>query len=168
MIVLITGQFSVQLGQTIAALTPSSYSAALFTPFLLITFSLFCGITVPPQKIPKFWTWIYRLNPLSYLVGGLIETELSGRSITCKPSELYQFDPPIGMTCFGYLQGWFETASGYLTDGNAASNCGYCPYQSGYDYISQLGLAWDNRWRDLGILSVYLGSTLVIYYACRL
>ncbi|KAH8665575.1 putative ABC transporter G family member 11 [Ilyonectria robusta] len=160
LIVLITSQFSVQLGQTIAALTPSSYIASLFTPFLLITFSLFCGVTVPPQNIPKFWTWIYRLNPLSYLVGGLIETELSGRSVTCKPSELYQFDPPTGMTCIEYLQGWLETASGYLVDGDSSSNCGYCPYNSGDDYISQFGLVWENRWRDLGILSIYLGSTL--------
>ncbi|KAH6871809.1 ABC-2 type transporter-domain-containing protein [Thelonectria olida] len=166
-IVLITSQFSVQLGQTIAAFTPSSYIAALFTPFILITFSLFCGVTVPPQNIPKFWVWIFRSNPVSYLVGGLIETELSGLEVICKLSELYRFDPPAGVTCFEYLQGWLETAPGYLANENATSNCGYCPYQFGDDFIAQFGLYWDNRWRDLGILSAYLESTLVIYYSCK-
>lgn len=41
--VLITEVFSVTLGQAVAALSPSIFVAALFNPFLLVIFSLFCG-----------------------------------------------------------------------------------------------------------------------------
>jgi ATP-binding cassette, subfamily G (WHITE), member 2, SNQ2 len=45
--VLITEIYSVTLGQAVAALSPSIIVAALFNPFLLVIFSLFCGVTIP-------------------------------------------------------------------------------------------------------------------------
>ena len=53
--ILITEFFSVTLGQTIAAITPSPFISALVNPFIVITFALFCGVTVPRPQIPGFW-----------------------------------------------------------------------------------------------------------------
>lgn len=164
LIIYITEQFSVVLGQAIAALTPSSYTASLLTPFLLIVFSLFCGVTIPPPNIPSFWKWLYHLNPLTYMVGGMIETELYDRPVRCKLSEFSIFEPPSGRTCWEYASSWLENSTGYLSNPNATAGCKYCPFTDVEAYAAQFDLLWDHRWRDLGILAVYVLSTLVILY----
>ena len=82
-LVLITEVFSVTLGQAVAALSPSIFVAALFNPFLLVIFSLFCGksmgiaskgvgrplkteyrpaagVTIPQPNLNVFWRyWLY-------------------------------------------------------------------------------------------------------------
>ena len=59
--ILVTEFYSVTLGQAIAALSPSIFIAATANPFLLVMFSLFCGVTVPPPQLPQFWlSWMYR------------------------------------------------------------------------------------------------------------
>lgn len=55
-IILITELFSVTLGQMIASLTPNAFIAALLNPFIVIVFSLFCGVTIPKPSMPKFWS----------------------------------------------------------------------------------------------------------------
>ena len=73
LIILITELFSVTLGQMISACTPSSFIAILFNPFVIITFALFCGVTIPQPQIPKFWrAWLYQLDPFTRLVGGMV------------------------------------------------------------------------------------------------
>lgn len=73
LIILITELFSVTLGQMISACTPSSFIAMLFNPFVIITFALFCGVTIPQPQIPTFWRkWLYQLDPFTRLVGGMV------------------------------------------------------------------------------------------------
>jgi ABC-type multidrug transport system permease subunit len=62
--ILITEFLSVSLGQMLSALTPNTTFAILLNPFIIITFALFCGVTVPKPQIPKFWrVWLYELDP---------------------------------------------------------------------------------------------------------
>lgn len=71
--ILIVELFSVTLGQMISALTPSTFIAVLLNPFLIIVFALFCGVAVPKPQIPKFWrAWLYQLDPLTRLIGGMV------------------------------------------------------------------------------------------------
>ena len=73
LMILITELFSVTLGQMVAALTPSSFISMLVNPFLIITFALFCGVTIAKPQIPKFWrAWLYQLDPFTRLVGGMV------------------------------------------------------------------------------------------------
>ena len=73
LIILITELFSVTLGQMISACTPSSFIAMLLNPFVVITFALFCGVTIPQPQIPRFWrAWLYQLDPFTRLVGGMV------------------------------------------------------------------------------------------------
>jgi ATP-binding cassette, subfamily G (WHITE), member 2, SNQ2 len=51
----VTEFYSVTLGQAVAALSPSIFVASLTNPFLLILFSLFCGVTIPQPNMPFFW-----------------------------------------------------------------------------------------------------------------
>jgi ATP-binding cassette, subfamily G (WHITE), member 2, SNQ2 len=62
--VLITELFSVTLGQGLAALTPSLFVSSQLDPFLMITFSLFCGVTIPVPQMPKGYDFpSYRASP---------------------------------------------------------------------------------------------------------
>lgn len=77
LIILTAEVYSVTLGQMVAALSPTILVAALCTsshlthslhpsgtdrslaftvnPFLLVIFSLFCGVTIPKPQLPHFW-----------------------------------------------------------------------------------------------------------------
>ncbi|RDW71882.1 hypothetical protein BP5796_07916 [Coleophoma crateriformis] len=161
--VLITELFSVTLGQAVAALTPSPFISALLNPFIIITFALFCGVTIPKPQIPKFWrAWLYQLDPFTRLIGGMVVTELHDLPVVCKTSELSHFSAPSGQTCGEYMSNFFAAGgAGYLTS-NSTSDCSYCAYSVGDQFYTPLGFSFNNRWRDLGILIAFIGSNLII------
>ncbi|TGO89906.1 hypothetical protein BPOR_0088g00160 [Botrytis porri] len=163
--ILITELFSVTLGQMVAALTPSPYISALVNPFLIITFALFCGVTIPKPQIPKFWrAWLYQLDPFTRLIGGMVVTELQGREVKCTSSELNHFTAPAGQTCGKYMENYFSRGGfGYIVN-NATSACEYCAYKYGEQFYEPLALDFSNRWRDLGIFLAFIGSNLIILF----
>jgi ATP-binding cassette subfamily G (WHITE) protein 2 (SNQ2) len=164
-VVLITEYFSVTLGQMIAALTPTPFISALCNPFIMITFALFCGVTIPGPLIPKFWrSWLYELNPFTRLIGSMIVTELHGRPVVCTPEEFNTFTSPPGQNCGTYMAPFFDRGgAGYLKD-NLTSACEYCAYKIGDQFYAPLGYTFDHRWRDLGIFAAYIGSNLCILF----
>ncbi|KAE9377302.1 hypothetical protein N431DRAFT_436547 [Stipitochalara longipes BDJ] len=165
LMVLITELFSVTLGQMVAAITPSPFIAALLNPFIIITFALFCGVTIPKPQIPKFWrAWLYQLDPFTRLIGGMVVTELHGRTVTCTSKELQHFTAPSGQTCGDYMANFFERGGhGYIVN-NVTSACEYCAYKVGDQFYEGLGLSFGNRWRDLGILAAFVGSNLCLLF----
>lgn len=82
--ILITELFSVTLGQMVAALTPSSFISMLVNPFLIITFALFCGVTIAKPQIPRFWrAWLYQLDPFTRLIGGMVRSSVPFPASIC-------------------------------------------------------------------------------------
>ena len=80
LMILIVEVFSVTLGQMLSAITPSTNISARLNPPVLITFALFCGVTIPAPQMPAFWrAWLYQLDPFTRLVSGSVVTELHGR-----------------------------------------------------------------------------------------
>jgi ATP-binding cassette subfamily G (WHITE) protein 2 (SNQ2) len=165
LVVLVTELFSVTLGQAIAALTPSPRISNLLNPFIIITFALFCGVTIPEPQMPGFWrAWLYQLDPFTRLIGGMTVTELHGRTVTCLESELNHFTAPAGQTCGEYMRDFFGGGGlGYLVE-NATSACAYCAYRTGDQFYEALGFNFGNRWRDLGILTAFIGSNLLFLF----
>ncbi|USW51713.1 Putative AAA+ ATPase domain, CDR ABC transporter, ABC-2 type transporter, ABC-transporter [Septoria linicola] len=163
--ILITELFSVTLGQMVSALTPSTFIAVLLNPFLIIIFALFCGVTVPKPQIPGFWrSWLYELDPFTRLIAGLVSTELHNKPVVCTDAELNRFTAPEGQTCGDYMSNFFSAGGpGYIVD-NSTSNCGYCAYSVGDQFYEPLGISFDNRWRDLGILVAFIGSNLILLF----
>ncbi|KAL9019649.1 MAG: hypothetical protein Q9185_003114 [Variospora sp. 1 TL-2023] len=155
--ILLLELFSVTLGQTIAALTPSAFIALLLNPFITVVFALFCGVTVPPPQIPGFWrSWLYQLDPFTRLIGGMVVTELHDRAVVCTPGELNTFTSPAGTSCGDYMANFFaDGGPGYLVD-NATELCQYCAYKVGDEFSQPLGLDFENRWRDLGVFAAFV------------
>ncbi|KAJ1310587.1 hypothetical protein OPQ81_007316 [Rhizoctonia solani] len=166
---LVTEMFAVTLGQMIAALTPTVFIAGLLNPFILVTFSLFCGVMIPKASIPKFWrVWLYQLDPFTRLISGMVSTELHGLKITCTPLEFAVFQPPQGQTCLQWAGDFVNASVGYLDNPEATSNCRYCPYEYGDDFYSGLGISFDTRWRDFGIMIAFtVFNTIVTLIASR-
>ncbi|CAE6481280.1 unnamed protein product, partial [Rhizoctonia solani] len=166
---LVTEVFAVTLGQMIAALTPTVFIAGLLNPFILVTFSLFCGVMIPKDSIPKFWrVWLYQLDPFTRLISGMVSTELHGLKITCSPLEFAVFQPPQGQTCLQWAGDFVNASVGYLDNPDSITDCRYCPYEYGDDFYSGLGISFDTRWRDFGIMIAFtVFNTLVTLVASR-
>lgn len=167
--ILITEFFSVTLGQCLAALTPSLFISSQFDPFVVITFGMFCGVTIPAPRMPKFWhAWLYQLDPFTRLIGGMVTTALHDLPVHCTRSELNTFTAPEGQTCGEYMEGFFNAGGiGYIVD-NMTSNCEYCAYSVGDEYYSTLGMSFDHRWRDLGIyIAFFVSNVIILISACR-
>lgn len=165
LMVLITEIFSVTLGQMVAALTPTPLFSALLNPFIMITFALFCGVTIPKQQMPKFWrSWLYELDPFTRLIGGMVVTELHDRPVTCTAQEFQRFAAPAGQTCGEYMQNYFQNGGpGYLAS-NITSACEYCAFKVGDQFYEGLSFTYENRWRELGIFAAFIGSNLIILF----
>ena len=157
--------FSVTLGQMLAAITPSSYISSLLNPFVIITFALFCGVTIPKPLIPRFWrAWLYQLDPFTRLIGGMVVTELHDRPVVCAQTEFNRFPAPSGQTCGQYMSEFFSHGgAGYILN-NATDMCSYCAYKVGDQFFEPLGFSFKYRWRDLGIMAAFIGSNLVILF----
>ncbi|KAH6617791.1 ABC-2 type transporter-domain-containing protein [Chaetomium sp. MPI-SDFR-AT-0129] len=167
LIILITEIFSVTLGQALSALTPSLFISSQFDPFIFVTFSLFCGVTIPAPQMPAgYRTWLYELNPFTRLIGGMVVTALHELPVECAPEELNRFiAPPESESCGSYMRAFFENGGpGYLVDSNATKNCEYCAFKVGDEFYEPLGLSFDNRWRDLGIYIAFIGSNLILLF----
>ncbi|KWU42587.1 hypothetical protein RHOSPDRAFT_20945 [Rhodotorula sp. JG-1b] len=153
--ILITEMFAVTLGQAVASLAPSIYSAAMTNPFLLIIFSLFCGVTVPKPNMPSFYSKYYWLNPLTYLISGLTVNELHGLPVRCTDSEFSIVQPPSSQTCNEWLGPFIASAGGYVNNPNASDNCQYCQYAAGDQFYRALDIKWSDRGRNIGVYVCY-------------
>ncbi|EYB21283.1 hypothetical protein FG05_08309, partial [Fusarium graminearum] len=163
LMVLITEIFAVTLGQVLASITPSPMISTQFDPLVIISFALFCGVTIPPPQMPGFWrAWMYQLTPFTRLISGMVTTALHGVEVVCKQSELNAFSAPPNMTCGEYMEPFFEQGGrGYLVN-NSTQDCEYCAYKVGDEFYSTFNISFDNRWRDLGIYACFIVSNLII------
>ncbi|KAI1291432.1 ABC-2 type transporter [Xylaria venustula] len=167
--VLITELFAVSLGQVLAAISPSAFVSSQYDPFIVITFALFCGVTIPyPQIIPFWRTWLYQLDPFTRLISGTITTALHELPVKCTTGELNSFVAPPGQSCGTYMENFFGAGGpGYLVN-NDTSNCQYCAYNSGDQFYETFQYSFDNRWRDLGIFIAFVASnTIILFIATR-
>ncbi|KAK2739302.1 bmr1-like protein [Colletotrichum kahawae] len=164
--ILLTEPFSVSLGQALASLTPSPFISSQFDPFIMITFALFCGVTIPAPQMPGFWrAWLYQLDPFTRLIGGMVVTALHDLKVACTSAEFNPFKAPDGQTCGEYMQPFFERGGpGYLANNNT-QDCEYFADKVAAEFYTPLGLTFDNRWRDLGIFIAFVGSNLIILFA---
>ncbi|GAA5932006.1 hypothetical protein JCM1841_003594 [Sporobolomyces salmonicolor] len=168
--ILLVEFFAVTMGQAVAALAPTMYAAQMTNPFLLIIFALFCGVTVPPPSIPHFWrSWLYHLNPFTYIVSGLVSNELHDLKIECRTSEFRTFQPPAGQTCADWAGPYVALAGGYLADDTGTSDCQYCQYARGDEFYAPLGISFTTRGRNIGVFVAYVAfNGFVTVVASRL
>ncbi|KAI9874352.1 MAG: hypothetical protein M1830_009844 [Pleopsidium flavum] len=141
--------------------------AQLFYYLLLI----FCGVLVNPSDLPGFWIFMYRVSPLTYLVGGMMSTGLANAEVVCSSIELLTFNSPSGQTCGDYLTEYISSAGGRVLNPDTMGQCQFCPLVETNTFLATIGVKFDNRWRDFGLQLVYIAfnicGTFVLYWLVR-
>lgn len=104
-------------------------------------------------------------------VSSFMATSLGQAPVQCAADEFQRFFPPTGQTCAQYMQEYISQAGGYLDDPNSTDSCSYCQLSNTNEYLARIGVSWDHRWRDFGLLWVFIvfnvAATLFLYWLCR-
>lgn len=99
------------------------------------------------------------MNPSTYWMGGVLAATLAKQTVTCSNQEAAFFNPPSGQTCKDFAGAFVkQVGQGYLTNPDATSNCGYCQYANGSEYLASLNVMPNQKWRDFGIFLVFCFS----------
>lgn len=140
---------------------------------LLFMLSLiFCGVLAGPDTLPGFWIFMYRVSPFTYIVSGILSAAVANTNVECSENEFLRMEPESG-TCEDYLGPFIEEAGGYLRPGteDSTSECSYCPMSSTNQFLDQVNISYDTRWRDFGITWVYIVfnifAALFVYWLAR-
>jgi ATP-binding cassette subfamily G (WHITE) protein 2 (PDR) len=111
---------------------------------------LFCGVLAQPSDFPRFWIFMYRLSPFTYLVSGMLSVGLANSSVQCAARELISFQPRSGSTCGEYMKAYTSFAGGFLVDDNATSDCQFCSISDTNVFLKSISSDYSQAWRNFG------------------
>ena len=128
---------------------PDTTTSGRVVTILLSMMILFAVVFQTPIALPGFCIFMYRVSPMTYLIGGVAVSGLSGDPIVCSHAELAVFQPPTGETCGAYTQPYLEQAAlGTLLSPDATASCPYCPLAYVDQVLARPGMYYDERWRN--------------------
>jgi ABC-type multidrug transport system permease subunit len=163
--------FASTLAHLLIAGSPSEEIAGALATLMTIMMYAFCGILASPDDLPGFWIFMYRVNPFTYLVSSFMAVALGQSPAYCADNEFQTFFPPEGQTCGTYMAEYIETAGGYLRDVQAKGQCSFCQMDSTNQFLERIHASWETRWRDFGLLWVYVAfnvaAAIALYWLCR-
>lgn len=139
---------------------------------LLFTMCLnFCGVLASKDALPRFWIFMYRCNPFTYLVQGMMTTGLAKQDVTCAAREYVHFPPPDGQLCGSFMKAYMSQAGGYLLDNNSTTQCQFCPLSSTDQFLEGVNALYSERWRNFGLVIAFIAvnmiGTTILYYIAR-
>ncbi|KIY50620.1 ABC transporter Cdr4 [Fistulina hepatica ATCC 64428] len=130
---------------------------------------LFCGVLA--KATLGWWIWMYRVSPFTYFVSGMLSTAVAHNKVECAAIEYTVLEPPSGDTCWQYLDPYVTATGAYLSNPNATSECLVCPMSSTDQFLAEIGIYFDDAWRNFGILWVYIifniFASLFVYWLAR-
>lgn len=145
--------FGSSFAHLISAALPDAETAGNIAAFLFALAVAFNGVFVPPNALPRFWIFMYRVSPITYLTGGLASVGLHGWPVVCGSGEVTTFEAPPGQTCESYMAEYLKTAPGYLLNNpTSVGSCEYCPLSGADQFLAGYGVSYDDRWRNSGIV----------------
>ncbi|KAF5020600.1 hypothetical protein F66182_7369 [Fusarium sp. NRRL 66182] len=132
---------------------------------------IFCGVLAPPDSFPRFWIFMYRVSPFTYLISAILSTAVANTNAVCADNEYVRFPPPSGQTCLEYMQPYMEQAGGYLVDENSTSTCTFCTIGDTNIFLEGVQSRYSERWRNFGLMWVYIifnvFAALALYWLIR-
>lgn len=133
---------------------------------------IFCGVLAQPSTFPRFWIFMYRVSPFTYMVSGLLSGGLANSRVQCAQNELIRVQPTEGQTCGEYMQPWVNRNGGYVANQNATNDCNFCAISDTNVFLKSISSDYRDYWRNFGILWVYIifniFAALVLYYLVRM
>lgn len=153
--------FASTLAQAIIAGVASDELATAIANILGIMLYVFNGILTSPKDLPGFWIFMYRINPTTYFMDGLISTAIGQAPVHCAANEFLKFNSPDNTSCGAYLQPYIETMGGYLLNAEATEICEYCQIDNTDQFLSTFSASFHNRWRNFGLMWVFVAVNVV-------
>ncbi|KAI9054006.1 hypothetical protein LZ554_002950 [Drepanopeziza brunnea f. sp. 'monogermtubi'] len=154
----------------IAALPDSETAGNIATLMFSLTLT-FNGVFQPPNALPGFWIFMYRVSPLTYLVSAVASSGLSGRPVRCSSTEVAIMQPPAGTSCGAYLSTYATAAGGAIYNPDALSDCQYCASTVADQFLASVSISYTTRWRDYGIGFAFIFfnifAAVLAYYFVR-
>ncbi|KAG4437711.1 hypothetical protein IFR05_006794 [Cadophora sp. M221] len=163
--------FSSTFSQMLGTIMPDVSTGVNISSLLYSLSLIFCGVLVPFGSLPKFWTWLYHLTPVTYFVRTMLSTGIAGAHITCAANELLYLNPPTGQSCSSYLNPYMNYSGAHLLNPDATSGCQLCPMKDADAPLAQIGVHFSKRWEDFGISLIYTAvnilGALLLYWIFR-
>jgi len=132
---------------------------------------IFCGILANPDTFPRFWIFMYRVSPFTYMATAMLSVAVANTNVVCAANELLHFAPLAGQTCGAYMSAYIKIAGGYLEDANATDTCSFCTIGSTNTYLAGSHAFYSERWRNFGIFISYsvfnIAGALFVYWLVR-
>ena len=114
---------------------------------------------------------MYYVSPFTWLASGLLSTSVANGKITCASNEYVKFLPPAGQSCGNYMASYISSSGGYLVDPSNTENCEFCQLSNTNEYLSTVNILYEDRWRNFGIVLVYIVvnavGALAVYWLVR-
>lgn len=161
--------YYVSFGQAIAAFAPNELLASLLVPLFFLFVVSFCGVVVPPQQLPYFWSsWMYKLSPFTYILEAMLGAIVHNEPVLCNEQEYARFPAPPGQTCQSYVQPFIDQAGGYVRTASDGL-CEFCQFANGDQFARTFSVYYSNIWRDFGIFCAFIVfNYAVVYFATYL
>ena len=149
--------YYIGMGLMILYMSPNLQSANVILGLMLSFMIAFCGVTQPPSLMPGFWRrFMWKVSPYTYFVQNLVGIALHDKPVVCRKKELTYFQPPQNMTCGKYMETFLSRSTGYVANPDAMSDCAYCIYTVGDDYLHHISASYSYLWRNFGIYFAYI------------
>jgi ATP-binding cassette subfamily G (WHITE) protein 2 (PDR) len=133
---------------------------------------IFCGVLAQPSDFPRFWIFMYRLSPFTYMVSGMLSVGIANSFVQCAENEFVHFNPPNGQTCGEYISDYKTAYGGYMQDANATTDCNFCAIEDTNVFLAQLSSSYADAWRNFGILWAFcifnVVAALALYWLIRM
>ncbi|KAF9630125.1 hypothetical protein BFW01_g306 [Lasiodiplodia theobromae] len=146
-------------------------TAGSITSMIFNLLLIFCGVLVRKDAMPGFWHFLYRVNPFTYLVSGILSTGIARADVSCAANEYVSFAPPADQTCGTYMAPYIARSGGYLLDPAATDACRFCRLASTDAYLQNVDAPYGEAWRNFGLMWVYVGFNVVgamaLYWVMR-
>ncbi|KAK7397865.1 Multidrug resistance protein [Neonectria punicea] len=133
---------------------------------------IFCGVLATSDSLPRFWIFMYRVSPFSYLVSGMLSVAVANIDVVCASNEILSFAPPDNQTCIQFMGDYIDAVGGYLVDEANRTMCEFCTISDTNTFLAGVGAYYKDRWRNFGLLWIYvffnMGAALVVYWLVRM
>ncbi|KAF4451298.1 putative ABC1 transport protein [Fusarium austroafricanum] len=151
--------------------SPTAEVGATFALLLFMMALVFSGVLVPYASLPGFWTFMYRVSPMTYLIGAMISDGVGKQEVACSEIEFLQFQTPTNLTCGQYVGQFVQAVGGSLSNPDSNQTCLYCPTASTDTYLATLDIRYSERWRNFGLMWVFvvfdIVAALLAYWLIR-
>lgn len=169
MFMLFTGTFSTLI---IAGFETAEAGANLANLVFMLTL-IFCGALVSPDNLPRFWIFMYRVSPLTYLVSGMLSVGVANTDVVCASNEILTFKTLTGKSCEEYLSDYINIVGGALIANPEDPNtCKFCYINKTNKFLEGVSSNYADRWRNFGILWGFIVfnifAALFVYWLARM